>query len=90
MVFERIGGGEACLGGAAVDIRSLGFEGESSFQNLAEYVGALVGILGFVDLGIRCEDFEIRGGGQHVRPHVGKDREGPWDQSDENTQKTVI
>ena len=76
MVFERIGGGEACLGGAAVDIRSLGFEGESSFQNLAEYVGALVGILGFVDLGIRCEDFEIRGGAA-CPPSRGQRQRGP-------------
>ena len=61
LLFQRIGGGEACLGGAAVDIRGLGFEGDSSYQNLAEYVGALVGILGLVDLGIKGEDLEIRG-----------------------------
>ena len=61
LLFERTDGDEACLGGAAVDIRSLGFEGNSSFQNLAEYVGALVGILGLVQLGIRCRDIEMRG-----------------------------
>ena len=28
---------------------------DSSYQNLAEYVGALVGILCLVDMGIKCE-----------------------------------
>ena len=39
----------------------LGFGMDSSFQNLAEYMGALVGVLGLVSLGIECGDIEVRG-----------------------------
>lgn len=41
------------LGGAAVDIRALDFEGDSAFQNLAEYLEALTGILGLVHLDVK-------------------------------------
>ena len=34
---------------------------DSSFQNLAEYMGALVGVLGLVSLGIECGDIGVRG-----------------------------
>ena len=61
LLYRRVDGGEACLGGAAVDITVLGFEGDSAFQNVAEYVGALVGILGLVHLGVHHEDLEMRG-----------------------------
>lgn len=61
LLYERVNGSEVCLGGAAVDIRALGFEGDSAFQNLAEYLGALTGILGLVHLDVKCEDLEVRG-----------------------------
>jgi hypothetical protein len=50
-----------CLGDAAVDIRALGFEGDSAFQCPAKYLGALTGILGLVHLDVKCKDFEVRG-----------------------------
>ena len=59
--FQRVNDGEVCVGGAAVDIRGLGFGEDSSFQNLAEYMGALIGVLGLVSLGIEGGDIEIRG-----------------------------
>jgi hypothetical protein len=61
LLYQRVDGGEVCLGGAAVDITVLGFKGDSAFQNLAEYIGALVGILGLVHLGVHHEDLEMRG-----------------------------
>jgi hypothetical protein len=39
----------------------LGFGKDSSFQHLAEYTGALVGVLGLVSFGIECGDIEVRG-----------------------------
>jgi hypothetical protein len=50
LLHERVDGSEGCLGGAAVDIRALAFEGDSAFQNLDEHLGALTGILGLVHL----------------------------------------
>jgi ribonuclease HI len=61
LVYERVDGTEMCVGGGAVDIRGLGFEGDSAFQNIAEYIGAIVGLGALIVLGTRCNDIEIRG-----------------------------
>lgn len=61
LLYERIAGTEVCLGGGAIDIRGLQFEGDSSFQNTAEYIGAMVGILALITLGTSCRDLEVRG-----------------------------
>jgi hypothetical protein len=39
----------------------LSFGMDSSFQNLAAYTGALVGVLGLVSLDIECGDVEVKG-----------------------------
>ena len=52
---------EVCLAATAMDLRGLGFGSDSSFQNTAEYVGAIVGILGLLRLGVSNEDIELRG-----------------------------
>jgi hypothetical protein len=39
-------GAEVALGGGAVDLRGLGFGADSSFQNTAEYVGCILGVVG--------------------------------------------
>jgi hypothetical protein len=52
LLYERVDGSEVCLVGAIVDIRALGFEGDSAFQNLAENLGDLTGILGLVHLDV--------------------------------------
>lgn len=54
-------GTEVALGGGAVDLRGFGFGSDSSFQNTAEYVGCILGMVGLVLLGVRDADIEIRG-----------------------------
>lgn len=61
LLYERIAGAEVCLGGGAIDLRGLQFGGDSSFQNVAEYIGAMVGILTLITLGTSCRDLEVRG-----------------------------
>ena len=47
-----------------MDLRGLDFGNDSSYQNMAEYVGAIVGILGLLKLGVSNEDIEVRGDSQ--------------------------
>lgn len=61
LLYERVAGTEVCLGGGAIDIRGLQFGEDSSFQNVAEYIGATVGILTLITLGTTCRDLEVRG-----------------------------
>ena len=42
-----------------MDLRGLDFGNDSSYQNTAEYVGAIVGILGLLKLGVSNEDIEL-------------------------------
>ena len=52
---------EISLGGAAVDLRLLRFGTDSSFQNTAEYIGCVLGLIGLVMQGVRNVDVEVRG-----------------------------
>ena len=54
-------GTEVVLGGGAVSLRGLGFGSDSSFQNSAEYIGCILGMVGLALLGVRDADIEIRG-----------------------------
>ena len=72
--YERIAGTEVCLGGGAIDIRGLQFEGDSSFQNVAEYIGAMVGILTLITLGTSQGPGGQRG--QCSGADMGANREG--------------
>ena len=58
--FRRVNGAEVCLGGSGVDLRFLGFKDHSAFQSLCEFLGIILGIIGFVELGLSDEDVEIR------------------------------
>ena len=49
------------MGGGAVSLMGLGFGSDSSFQNSAEYIGCILGMVGLVLLGVRDADIEIRG-----------------------------
>lgn len=49
------------MAATAIDLRELDFGNDSSYQNTAEYVGAIVGILGLLKLGVSNEDIELRG-----------------------------
>ena len=49
------------MGASAVDITSMNFGCDSSFQNVAEYIGGLIGLLGLIKLGISNVAVEFRG-----------------------------
>ena len=59
--YRRINGAEVCLGGSAVSLRTLGFEDDSSYQNLCEFIGATLGMIGLGKLGVRGVDVAMRG-----------------------------
>lgn len=52
---------EVSLGAAAVDLTWLNLGTDSSYQNVAEYIGGLVGFIGLVRLGINNVAVEFRG-----------------------------
>ena len=54
-------GAKVSIGGSAVDLRSFGFGIDSSFQNTAEYIGCILGLIGLTLMGIRDVDVEARG-----------------------------
>jgi hypothetical protein len=60
--FERLPNGtEVVMGGSAVDLRGLHFGTDSSFQNIAVYIGCILGMAGLAVMGIRDVDIEVRG-----------------------------
>ena len=59
--YKRVNGAEVCLGGSAVSLRGLSFEGDSSYQNLCEFIDAMLGLIGLSKLGIRGVDVTMRG-----------------------------
>jgi hypothetical protein len=60
--YERMAdGAEVVMGGSAIDLRGLGFGSDSSFQNTAEYIGCILGMVGLAIQGIRDVDIEVRG-----------------------------
>ena len=61
ILYKKGATDEACVGGAAVSLMSFGFGKDSSNQNLAEYLGMVVGILALIKLGVRDADVMIRG-----------------------------
>jgi hypothetical protein len=58
--YARGSGAEDVLGFFAVDLRFLGFGFDSSNQNLAEYIGAVVAVLGQVVLGYSWRSLALR------------------------------
>jgi hypothetical protein len=48
LLYRRISGIEICIGGFAVDLKPFEFEDDSSYQNTAEYIGVILGL-------IRCD-----------------------------------
>ena len=61
IIFEVTDSCETCLGGGAVSIEEFGFGVDSSYQNTAEFIGALVGLLALVKLGGRDAGVKLRG-----------------------------
>ncbi len=54
-------GSEASLGGCAVNLRELGFGTDSGYQNTAEFIGAILSLIGLLQMGIRDVAIEVRG-----------------------------
>ena len=61
ILYKKGATDEACVGGAAVSLMSFGFGKDSSNQNLAEYLGMVMGVLALIKLGVRDADVVIRG-----------------------------
>ena len=61
LIYQRVDAVEVCVAATAMDLRGLNFGDDSSFQNTAEYIGAIIGIMGRLRLGISNEDIELRG-----------------------------
>lgn len=52
--------GTAVVGVGAVDLTLLGFGVDSSFQNLSEYIGAILAVIGQVVLGLSRTSIALR------------------------------
>jgi hypothetical protein len=61
IVFELTEESEVCLGGGAADLTQFGFGKDSSWQNTAEFIGAVIGINALALLGIKGEGIKLRG-----------------------------
>ena len=59
--YSRQGGAEVALGVGAADLLFLGFGEDSSFQNLSEFLGAILAVLGQIALGFRGRSVALRG-----------------------------
>jgi hypothetical protein len=54
-------GAEVAMGVCAVSLTFLGFEDDSSYQNLCEFIGAIIAVIGHVILGNRGRNLVLRG-----------------------------
>ena len=59
--YSRCGDAEVTVGVGAADLLFLGFGEDSSFQNLSEFLGAILAILGQIALGFRGRSVALRG-----------------------------
>lgn len=59
--FMRSDGAEVAVGVSAVDLSFLSFGTDSSFQNLAEFIGAILAVLGQIMLGLSGRSLALRG-----------------------------
>lgn len=59
--FTRDSGAEVVVGVSAVDLSFLGFGTDSSYQNLSEFIGAILAVLGQLILGLSGRSLALRG-----------------------------
>jgi hypothetical protein len=57
----RNDGAEEVLGVSAIDLTRLGFGVDSSYQNLSEFIGAVLSVIGQVVLGFSGASLALRG-----------------------------
>jgi hypothetical protein len=61
IIFELTEEGEVCLGGGAADLTHFEFGTDSGYQNTSEFIGAVVGVIALIKIGIRGEGVRLRG-----------------------------
>jgi hypothetical protein len=61
LYYEQSNDKETLVGGGAVDISSLQFASEASYQNTAEFIAAVLGIRGLRQLGLHPKSVCLRG-----------------------------
>ena len=59
--YSREHGAEVALGVGAVSLRFLGFGSDSSFQNLSEFIGAILAVIGQIMIGLSGRSIALRG-----------------------------
>lgn len=59
--YRKENGTEECVGFCAVSIDHLGFKDNSSYQNLAEFIGAVISVIGALHVGTADQPLELRG-----------------------------
>lgn len=59
--YDRVDGAEVARGVCAVDLSFLNFGDDSSYQNLSEFIGAIVAVVGHVILGNKGRSLALRG-----------------------------
>lgn len=59
--YSRSKGAEVAVGVCAMELSFLGFGDDSSFQNLAEFIGAILAVAGQVAMGHRGQSVTLRG-----------------------------
>jgi hypothetical protein len=59
--YSRSEGAESVVGVCAVELSFLGFGDDSSFQNLSEFIGAILAVAGQVVMGHRGQSVSLRG-----------------------------
>ena len=59
--FLRHNGTEVAMGVSAVDLSFLAFGEDSSFQNLSEFIGAILAVIGQIMLGLSGRSLALRG-----------------------------
>ena len=59
--YHAVHGAEVAVGVCAVSLEFLGFQEDSSYQNLCEFIGAILAVVGHVILGNRGRTLALRG-----------------------------
>jgi hypothetical protein len=59
--YQTSNGAEVAAGVCAVSLAFLGFKDDSSYQNLCEFIGAIIAVIGHVVLGNRGRTLALRG-----------------------------
>ena len=59
--YRKSGGAEVAVGVCAITLSCFKFQDDSSYQNLAEFIGAVLAVIGHISLGGRGRTLALRG-----------------------------